>query len=60
LYKQKAKDFIRNLLVVDPNNRMTSEQALKHKWLVTATNTSVLENVKKFNAKKTFKKGKLF
>jgi len=53
---EDAKDFIRNLLVINPNNRMTSEQALKHKWLVTATNTSVLENVKKFNAKKTFKK----
>jgi len=35
---------------------MTCDQALQHKWLTNATNTSVLENVKKFNAKKTFKK----
>jgi len=35
---------------------MTCDQALQHKWLVTAANTSVIENVKKFNAKKTFKK----
>ncbi|ORX54885.1 calcium/calmodulin-dependent protein kinase I delta short [Piromyces finnis] len=53
---ENAKDFIRKLLVVDPNDRMNCEQALKHKWLTTATNTSVIENVKKFNAKKTFKK----
>eukprot|EP00833_Pecoramyces_ruminatium_P004534 jgi/Orpsp1_1/1178566/evm.model.c7180000065881.1 len=51
-----AKDFIRKLLVVNPAERMTCDQALQHKWLTTATNTSVLENVKKFNAKKTFKK----
>ncbi len=53
-----AKDFIRKLLVVNPSQRMTCDQALQHKWLTSATNTSVLENVKKFNAKKTFKKGK--
>jgi len=53
---EDAKDFIRNLLVVNPAERMTCEQALQHRWLTTATNTSVLENVKKFNAKKTFKK----
>jgi len=51
-----AKDFIRKLLVVNPDERMTCDQALQHKWLVTAANTSVIENVKKFNAKKTFKK----
>lgn len=51
-----AKDFIKKLLVVNPAERMTCDQALQHKWLTNATNTSVLENVKKFNAKKTFKK----
>ncbi|ORX77741.1 Pkinase-domain-containing protein [Anaeromyces robustus] len=55
---EDAKDFIRKLLVVNPAERMNCEQALQHRWLTTATNTSVLENVKKFNAKKTFKKGK--
>jgi calcium/calmodulin-dependent protein kinase I len=53
---EDAKDFIRKLLVVNPAERMNCEQALQHRWLTTATNTSVLENVKKFNAKKTFKK----
>jgi len=54
---EDAKDFIRKLLVVNPDKRMTCDEALAHKWLTTATNTSVLENVKKnFNAKKTFKK----
>jgi len=30
---EDAKDFIRHLLVVDPNERMTASQALKDKWL---------------------------
>jgi len=51
-----AKDFIKKLLVVNPAERMNCDQALKHIWLTSAANTSVLENVKKFNAKKTFKK----
>lgn len=51
-----AKDFINKLLVVDPEERMTCKQALAHKWLATSNSTSLIENVKKFNAKKTFKK----
>ena len=43
-------------MVVNPDERMNCDQALKHIWLTSAANTSVLENVKKFNAKKTFKK----
>jgi len=30
---EAAKDFIRHLLVVDPNERMTASQALQDKWL---------------------------
>ena len=30
---QNAKDFINQLIVLDPEERMTSEQALKHPWL---------------------------
>ena len=30
---QDAKDFIRNLLVVDPKKRMTAAEALNHRWL---------------------------
>jgi serine/threonine protein kinase len=29
-----AKDFIRHLLVKDPKERYTAEEALKHPWLV--------------------------
>merc|ERR1711920_1136005 len=29
----KAKDFIQKMLVVDPQARMTCEQALRHPWL---------------------------
>ncbi|KAJ3370372.1 hypothetical protein GGF31_004203 [Allomyces arbusculus] len=29
-----AKDFIRGLLMLDPNERMTARQALEHPWLV--------------------------
>src|SRR5688500_16992767 len=30
-----AKDFVQQLLQVDPSNRMTAEQALQHPWLCT-------------------------
>jgi calcium/calmodulin-dependent protein kinase I len=30
----EAKDFIRNILVTDPQRRMTSKQCLQHSWLV--------------------------
>ena len=29
----EAKDFINNLLVLDPKERMDATKALKHKWL---------------------------
>ena len=31
-----AKDFVRKLLVVDPDNRLTAAEALHHPWLLTA------------------------
>lgn len=30
---QESKDFVSSLIVVDPETRLTGEQALKHKWL---------------------------
>jgi len=30
---EEAKDLIRNLLVVDPSQRLTAEQALSHPWI---------------------------
>ena len=34
---QEAKDFVARLLVVDPKKRLTCEQALRHKWLLSDT-----------------------
>ncbi|KNE61791.1 CAMK/CAMK1 protein kinase [Allomyces macrogynus ATCC 38327] len=36
-----AKDFIRKLLVVDPAQRMTAEQALHHSWIIEGTTPAV-------------------
>ncbi|ORY87499.1 kinase-like domain-containing protein [Leucosporidium creatinivorum] len=33
---EEAKDFIRKLLVVDPDHRMTAAEALHHPWLLAA------------------------
>jgi calcium/calmodulin-dependent protein kinase I len=30
---REAKDFVKRLLVKDPSQRMTAEEALKHEWL---------------------------
>ena len=35
-----AKDFVRNLLVVDPRKRMTAAEALNHKWMGRTTKAS--------------------
>ncbi len=29
-----ARDFIRKLIVVDPNQRLTAKQALQHPWIL--------------------------
>lgn len=57
-----AKDLIRNLLVVNPDNRLTSENALENKWIgadasvLSALNLGKnLEELKKFNAKRKFR-----
>ena len=36
----EAKDFVRNLLIVDPKKRMTAAEALNHRWLGRTHNTS--------------------
>jgi calcium/calmodulin-dependent protein kinase I len=33
----EAKDFVKNLLIVDPRKRMTAAEALNHKWLARRT-----------------------
>lgn len=58
-----ARDFINKLLVIDPSQRMTAEQALQHPWLATdaaekgGEQRDLLPDIKSaFNAKKTFRK----
>lgn len=36
-----AKDFVRNLLIVEPKKRMTAAEALNHRWLGRTANSSV-------------------
>ncbi|RUP45284.1 hypothetical protein BC936DRAFT_148368 [Jimgerdemannia flammicorona] len=40
-----AKDFVTRLLEVDPKQRMTADEALKHPWLMDVTTTTVNANL---------------
>jgi len=42
---KEAKDFIRRLLVVDPKQRMTGKDALKHPWLTGNAPSTVLQKL---------------
>lgn len=42
---EDAKDFIDNLLLVDPNTRMTASQALKHSWIMSKAATASNKNL---------------
>ncbi|KAK7449245.1 Calcium/calmodulin-dependent protein kinase type I [Stygiomarasmius scandens] len=66
---ETARDFVRECLTIDPANRPTAEEALKHKWLADSTPhyvpdpmgnggpADLLPHVKKaFNAKKLWRK----
>jgi len=51
----EAKDLIKKLLVVDPSQRLTAEQALKHAWVLTKDDvlvkrdlTGTVEEMKKY------------
>lgn len=57
-----AKDLIRKMLVVNPDNRLTAAQALRHPWFLVGEHelmernlTSTLETMKKFNARRKFR-----
>lgn len=55
-----AKDLIRRMLVVNPDNRETAEKLLQHKWITgtdvsTVALTSALKEMKAFNARRKFK-----
>ncbi|KAJ9439464.1 hypothetical protein DIPPA_08910 [Diplonema papillatum] len=54
---EDAKDFIRRLLVVNPEKRLTPEQALKHAWIAenrhTELITDISKNMKHFKANRS-------
>jgi len=58
---QNAKDFVQKLLVVNPNNRMSAQQALVHPFLSgaeyasTLTRSKAVENLINFNARRKWK-----
>jgi calcium/calmodulin-dependent protein kinase I len=54
----EAKDLVKKLLVLDPDERLTSEQALRHKWMKAATDRlskyslqGTSQRLKTFNAR---------
>lgn len=58
----EAKDLIKKLLVVDPNNRLTAKQVLQHEWVLAQDAvlqqrdlTQTVEEMKKFNARRKFR-----
>lgn len=60
---EEARDFIRRLLTIDQNERMTASQALQHPWIKHASvsqeaaQKDLLPDIKSaFNAKRTFRK----
>ncbi|KAK6175625.1 hypothetical protein SNE40_014041 [Patella caerulea] len=58
---ENAKDLIRKMLMLEPNKRITAEQALKHPWVMgLATKNIHMEEavvqIKTFNAKRKLKK----
>lgn len=56
---QDAKDFILTLLQPDPNKRVTSEEALKHKWLTgeSASDRDLLPEIRAYIARARLRRG---
>ena len=53
-----AKDLVKQLLVLDPDQRLTSAEALKHKWMMASNDrlrmmslTGTSQRLKTFNAR---------
>ncbi|XP_070569686.1 obscurin-like isoform X2 [Ptychodera flava] len=58
---EEAKDFISKLLILNPNNRMTTQECLDHPWLELADNRGEgaklsTEKLKSFNARRKWQK----
>ena len=62
----EAKDFIKKLLVMDPDKRMSAKEALDHKWLMQVIKmdmkksrvgvTQAFKNLTQFNSDSNLKK----
>lgn len=57
-----AKDLIKKMLVVDPDKRLTADQAFRHPWflvgdheLISRNLSTTLDTMKKFNARRKFR-----
>jgi serine/threonine protein kinase len=57
-----AKDLIKKMLIVDPDKRLSADQALRHPWflvgdheLISRNLSTTLETMKKFNARRKFR-----
>lgn len=42
-----AKDFVERILTVDPSERLTAGQALKHPWIISMAATSSMKNLQR-------------
>ncbi|POS87812.1 Protein kinase-like (PK-like) [Erysiphe pulchra] len=54
-----AKDFIRQLLQANPDDRPTTKRALKHSWIIggSATDHNILPEIKAYMAKARLRRG---
>lgn len=51
-----AKDFISNLLIINPEKRLTAKEAISHPWMKTQNNTDLLPQYKENHEKRSLKK----
>ena len=57
---EEAKDFIKNLIILDPSQRMTAKKAKQHKWMSTNVDIQLegtVQGLREFKPSETWKKG---